>query len=79
MDSVLTPHGMFMSYICALHVSLLRVFDSAMKHFAQLTRDKLGMEQSGMWFQYKHRLEVPSQSWVASFQRHVNRTESRSH
>lgn len=32
-----------------------------------------------MWFQYKHRLSVPGQSWVASFQRHVNMMERRSH
>ncbi len=41
----------------------------------QLTRDKLGVHQSGMWFQYEHRLQALS--WTASFQRQVDLMQSR--
>lgn len=33
----------------------------------QLTRDKLGVHQSGMWFQYENRLQVLARGWIAAF------------
>lgn len=74
-DTTWYVHEYSLHCMCADWESLILLWNI----FAQLTRDKLGMEQSSMWFQYKHRLQVLGQSWVASFQRHVNMTESRSH
>lgn len=52
MGSVFTPHGLHeLSEHACVPIEIL-----LWNLFAQLTGDKLGMEQSGMWFQYKHRL-----------------------
>lgn len=43
----------------------------------QLTRDKLLLHQSGVWFQYEHRLQVLRQGWTVSLQRQVDLMQSR--
>lgn len=60
-----------------MHIEILLFLLYNTFTITQLTRDKLGVHQSSMRFQYEYRLQMMSQGWIVSFQRHVDRMQSR--
>lgn len=65
--------------MCSVYVNMEAFLFLLYKTFAvaQLTRDKLGVHQSSMWFQYEHRLQALSQGLTVSFHRQVDLRQSR--